>query len=72
MLNLKDFFENMIFDILGAFYNVKFVVRSGLSMKCHSSYDEIIRWMKETGYGRHEVISAKLDFIMDVIEIQIR
>lgn len=72
MFNLKDFFENRIFDILGAFYNVKFVIRSGLTMKCHGTYDDIIKWMKETGYGRHEVVSAKLDFIMDVIEIQIR
>lgn len=72
MFNLKDFFENRIFDILGAFYNVKFVIRSGLSMIFHGSYDEVTRWMKETGYGRHEVVSAKLDFIMDVIEVQIR
>lgn len=72
MFNLKDFFENRIFDILGAFYNVKFVIRSGLSMKYHGSYDEVTRWMKETGYGRHEVVSAKLDFVMDVIEVQIR
>lgn len=72
MINLQDFFENRLFDILGAFYNVKFVIRSGLTMKCHGSYDMVIKWMKETGYQTHEVTSAKLDFIMDVIEIQIR
>ena len=72
MFNLKDFFENKLFDILGAFYNVKFVIRSGLSMKCHGSYYEIMTWMNTTGYWRHEVVSAKLDFIMYVIEIQIR
>lgn len=71
MINLKDFFENRLFDILGAFYNVKFVIRCGLSMKCHGSYYEIMEWIRETGYGQHEVVSAKLDFIMDVIEIQI-
>lgn len=72
MINLKDFFEEALFDVLGHFYNVKFVIRSGLTMKCHGTYDEIIEWMNKTGYQRHEVTSAKLDFIMDVIEIQIR
>lgn len=72
MINLKDFFEHDMFDILAGFHAVRFVIRSGLSMKCHGSYDDIMKWMKETGYGRHEVVSAKLDFVMDVIEIQIR
>lgn len=72
MYNLKDFFENGLFDILGAFYNVKFVIRSGLTMHEHGTYNDILEWMNKTGYGRHEVISAKLDFVMDVIEIQIR
>ena len=72
MINLKDFFEHDMFDILAGFHAVRFVIRSGLNMKCHGSYDEITDWMNKTGYGRHEVVSAKLDFIMDVIEVQIR
>ena len=72
MMNMKEFMEEGLFDVLGFFYGVKFVVRSGLTMKCHGTYDDIIAWMNKTGYQRHEVTSAKLDFIMDVIEIQIR
>lgn len=72
MISLKEFFEHGVFDILGTFHAVRFVIRSGLSMKCHGSYEDIVTWMKKTGYGRHEVTSAKLDFIMDTIEINIR
>lgn len=72
MINLKDFMEEGIFDVLGYFHALRFVVRSGLSMKCHGTYDDIIKWMKKNGYCRHEVTSAKLDFVMDVIEVQIR
>lgn len=72
MINLKDFFEHEMFGILAGFHALRFVIRSGLSMKCHGTYDDIIKWMKETGYGWHEVTSAKLDFVMDVIEVQIR
>lgn len=57
MINLKEFFEHGMFDILGTF---------------HGSYEDIVRWMKKTGCGRHEVTSAKLDFIMDTMEINIR
>lgn len=72
MINLKEFFEHGMFDILGSFHACRFVIRRGLTMKCHGTYDEIMGWMKKTGYGRHEVTSAKLDFLMDVLEIQIR
>lgn len=72
MYNLKDFFENGLFDILGAFYNVRFVIRSGLSMLEHGTYNDIMEWIQKSGYGRHEVVSAKLDFVMDTIEVQIR
>ena len=72
MYTLKDFFENGLFVILGAIYDVLFVVRSVLNMHEHGSYNDIMEWIRTSGYGRHEVVSAKLDFIMDVIEIQIR
>lgn len=72
MINLKDFFENGLFDVLNCFHTCRFVIRSGLCMRCHGTYDECISWIKKTGYGRHEVISAKLDFLFDTIEIQIR
>lgn len=38
----------------------------------HGTYNDIMEWIQKSGYGRHEVVSAKLDFIMDVIEVQIR
>lgn len=72
MINLKDFLYHDMFDILACFHAVRFVIRSGLTMKCHGTYHDIIEWMNKTGYQRHEVTSAKLDFVMDVIEIQIR
>ena len=44
MISLKDFFEHDMFDILAGFHAVRFVIRSGLSMKCHGAYDDIMKW----------------------------